>query len=510
MKEKNRLNNIFFLLVYLSFFPSQISLGQERAIRPHNPFTKKVALVIGNANYSWIEALNNPGNDAIAMKQSLEKIGFDVQLRLDGTKDEIVRDLNKFGDRITDKNTIGLFFYAGHGVQIENQNYLIPVDATLEADSLPNFELVSLSILMRELKRADNIANIIILDACRNNPYNQLSSSNSKGLAEMNYPKRNDLLIAYATSPGEVALDGIGPNSEFTRSLHQRIKEPGNKIEDVFKLVMNDVKNTTNDQQRPWITFSLTKDICFVTCPEKGKVISPITNPKYKPEQKPTPEPKVETHYIPTFSSPGTTFKIDESSFRLFVEYAMPGLMITKESITMRNRLGVPERDRESYNGSGMGLSLFYFLNYDFSVIYQSVSADLHQVSFTTDAGKSSEQQGTGTIDFRSISLAYNWGGERDSWIGKWWVIYLGFGFGYCAANFEAENGANYTVTTIGGHSIFGFDYRTEDDWLFGSSFRWAMNGSPSGTRVQELEDQGYDVRVSSSLTALSIGYQFY
>jgi len=130
-------------------------------------------------------------------------------------------------------------------------------------------------------------------------------------------------------------------------------------------------------------------------------------------------------------------------------------------------------------------------------------------VSFITDAWKSDDQHGNGTIDFRSISLN-NWRGEPDSMIGKWWVIYLGFGFGYCATNFEADSGKKYIVSSMGAHSIFGFDYRTEKDWLFGSSFRWAMGGSPSGTQVQELEDQGYDVRVSSSLTALSVGYQFY
>ena len=131
-------------------------------------------------------------------------------------------------------------------------------------------------------------------------------------------------------------------------------------------------------------------------------------------------------------------------------------------------------------------------------------------MSFTTETWKSDDKHGRETIDFRSISLAYNWGGERDSWIGKWWAIYLGFGFVYCATNFEADSGKKYIVSSMGAHSIFGFDYRTEKDWLFGSSFRWAMGGSPSGTRVQELEDQGYDVRVSSSLTALSVGYQFY
>ena len=130
-------------------------------------------------------------------------------------------------------------------------------------------------------------------------------------------------------------------------------------------------------------------------------------------------------------------------------------------------------------------------------------------MSFITDAWKSDDQHGNGTIDFRSISLN-NWRGEPDSMIGKWWVIYLGFGFGYCATNFEADSGKKYIVSSMGAHSIFGFDYRTEKDWLFGSSFRWAMGGSPSGTQVQELEDQGYDVRVSSSLTALSVGYQFY
>ena len=109
--------------------------------------------------------------------------------------------------------------------------------------------------------------------------------------------------------------------------------------------------------------------------------------------------------------------------------------------------------------------------------------------------------------------MAYNWGGVRDSWIGEWWIWYLGLGYGYTSVNLEAWTGQNYTnssVTHLSGQGIIGFDYRTESDWVIGFSIVSSSDGSPSGNRVQQLEEQGYNVSVSSSPTALSFGYQFY
>ena len=478
----------FVLSCLILYCPSVWSFG-ERALKPYSPEIKKVALVVGNSNYGIIESLDNPINDALAMRNSLASIGFDVHVRLDGTREEIVRDLDRFGDRISSKNTIGLFFYAGHGVQIKGQNFLVPVDATLEAESLPNREFVPLSILLRQLGKADNYANIVILDACRNNPYTQAGKI-SKGLAEMNYSTGSDLLVAYATGPGEVAFDGDGSNSDFTRSLQLRIKEPESKIEDVFKQVVNDVKLSTKNKQQPWITFSLTKDLCLVSCP--------IEN---------------ESGTISISTSSSGSLSEDETRFRFFVDYARSELVLKKESPTERDRYGRRETYKESYRGTGGGIFIQYFLNSDFSIIYKDMSTDLEPVSFTSYTGGTRELKGEGTIDFRSFTMAYNWGGVRDSWIGEWWIWYLGLGYGYTSVNLEAWTGQNYTnssVTHLSGQGILGFDYRTESDWVIGFSIVSSSDGSPSGNRVQQLEEQGYSVSVSSSLTALSLGYQFY
>jgi len=126
-----RLLKFPFVLSCLILYCPSVWSFDERALKPYTPEIKKVALVVGNSNYGFIESLDNPINDALAMRNSLASIGFDVHVRLDGTREEIVRDLDRFGDRISSKNTIGLFFYAGHGVQIKGQNFLVPVDATL-------------------------------------------------------------------------------------------------------------------------------------------------------------------------------------------------------------------------------------------------------------------------------------------------------------------------------------------------------------------------------------------
>lgn len=509
------LNGVIFLIV-LSVLNVPVCLPKERALRPQSINSTKIALVIGNSNYGILDSLQNPLNDALAMKRSLEGIGFFVQLRLDGTRDEIISDIKRFGDRISGKGKLGFFFYAGHGVQISGENFIVPVEATIDADSRPDLELVSLSTLLREMARAKNLANIVVLDACRDNPYRKLDEKNPIGLAEFKHPSGKELLLAYATGPGQLASDGIGPNSVFTGSLQRRLRIPGIKIEDVFKGVVKDVMTQTNNQQQPWITFSLTRDICLVSCPDESS--QPILPPTQTPLPPSPKTPKVIPPALPPNESPKSKLPSQHipgvqssngNRFRLFLGYGMASLIISKESPTRKTRFGTPEKDTESYSSGGIGFSLQYFLDYDFSLIYHGLSAELHGISLNTDSGKSTEIDGNGSIEFRSILISYNWGGERNSWIGEWWVIYLGFGYGHCSADLEAYSGERYDVSITGGQTIFGFDYRSDGDWVIGSSLIWNQDGSPNGNRVRELEDRGYRTRAVANLATLSVGYQF-
>ena len=504
------IRSIFILIIFSNLL--EITHAGDRAVKLLKSSDRKIALVIGNARYNFMEHLENPGNDAMAMKYSLESIGFEVELRLDGTREQILQDFVRFGEKISRKGFVGLFFYAGHGIQIEDLNYLVPVDATLEADSAPDHELVPLSMLMDQLKISKNGANIIIIDACRNNPYIELGKYRRKGLSESGYPRGKELLIAHATGPGEVAYDGSGANSFFTESLRRRITEPGRKIEDVFKLVVSDVKRDTKDQQQPWVTFSLTSDVCLVSCP--GEVSDPPTPPIEKKTPATLPRVKVPPKISPPVAPIKPKFPtepqvIQESRFRIFLDYGMPSLTLIKSSPTEKDRYGRPEKDRETYGGSGGGLSVQYFFNNDFSTILKVFSADLDKVTLTSESGRSEEISGKGRMDFQSLSIAYNWGGERDSWLGEWWTIYLGLGFSSAVAELRSEFGQKFTVSTMSNSSIIGFDYRTTGDLVFGSAFVTAMNNNPSGTRVDRLEDQGYEVTAFSTLSTVSIGYQF-
>ena len=227
----------------------------------------RIALVIGNSNYSTVTALDNPSSDATLMAQTLEKLGFKVTTLIDAGQADMMMGIAAFGRSLREagSDATGLFYYAGHGVQSFGNNYLLPVDIQLQ--DAADLDLVALEAqsVLRQMFSARNKTNIVILDACRNNPFSKIPEFNESGLAELKAP--TGTFLAYATEPGSVAMDGLDGNSPFTEALARHITQPGVPIEQVFKQVRIDVLRETGNRQTPWDTSSLTTNFQFI--PEK-------------------------------------------------------------------------------------------------------------------------------------------------------------------------------------------------------------------------------------------------
>ena len=233
--------------------------------------TQRVALVIGNSAYQDAP-LANPVNDARAIVKALQESGFSVIVRENVDQRGMLGALREFGDRLRAGGT-GLFYYAGHGMQIKGRNYLIPVGATITREDEVAYSAVDAQAVLDKMEAADNVANIMILDACRNNPFSRSTRSGLSGLAQMDAPVGT--LVAYATSPGAVASDGSGANGLYTQHLLTAIRQPGNKVEDVFKQVRANVRRDSNGKQVPWESTSLEGDFYFKRAPVALVLVAP-------------------------------------------------------------------------------------------------------------------------------------------------------------------------------------------------------------------------------------------
>jgi uncharacterized caspase-like protein len=226
---------------------------------------KRLALVIGNSNYLYGNFLPNPVNDANAVAQALEDVGFTVLKYLNTDQKTMNRAMDDFGGKL--KNyTVGLFYYAGHGLQVKGNNYLIPVDAALKIEQDVLYDCVDAGRLLGKMEDAGVKTNIVFLDACRDNPFERSwrgrsTATEGNGLAFMNAPSGS--IIAYATSPGKTASDGTGKNGLYTEAILKYIKVPGLKIEDFFKNVRTMVEINSNKMQTPWESTSLKGDFYF-------------------------------------------------------------------------------------------------------------------------------------------------------------------------------------------------------------------------------------------------------
>ncbi len=222
----------------------------------------RVALVIGNASYPS-NRLKNPRNDAGLMARSLAATGFEVMTVMDGTADELRSAISDFGSKLQTPGAVALFYYAGHGVQVDGDNYLIPLGANIASTEDVTEYGVPLQSVMRTMARSNTRLNIVVLDACRDNPFSAAGwTASVYGLASVVAP--TGTIIAYATGPGQLADDGIGANSPYTAALASEMMSVGASLEDVFRATRRHVLERTGNRQTPWEHSSLVSQFYFM------------------------------------------------------------------------------------------------------------------------------------------------------------------------------------------------------------------------------------------------------
>ncbi|MDD5392233.1 MAG: SUMF1/EgtB/PvdO family nonheme iron enzyme [Thiothrix sp.] len=238
---------------------------------------KRVALVIGNQAYAD-SPLRNPVNDADKMAEALRGLGFEVMKATNLDQKGIKAAIRRFGERL-DSNSVGLFYFSGHGTQVGGKNYLIPIGAEIQYEDEVADAAVDADLVLAKMESARNGLNILILDACRNNPFSRSFRSSTKGLARMDAP--TGTVIIYATSPGDVAADGTGDNGLFTSHLLQHIKTPGIDIGETLRLTRLGVLQQSEREgkkQVPWESSSLLARFCFAGCGQPAQA-SPVSLP---------------------------------------------------------------------------------------------------------------------------------------------------------------------------------------------------------------------------------------
>ena len=257
----------FILLIFVLIYPSSLIAANEQ----------RIALVIGNGAYRSVP-LKNPVNDARDISAALQKLGFHVIYEENATRRKMDEAVRTFYQKLR-RGGVGLFYYAGHGMQVKGRNYLIPIDARIETESDVEHESIDVARVLGKMEDAGNPVNIVILDACRDNPFARSFRSSRAGLARMDAPTGS--IVAYATAPESVAADGKDQNGVYTKHLLKAVMMPGLTIEQVFKTVRNNVITETESKQIPWESTSLRGDFYFAP-PRKEDTCSVECSPNSK------------------------------------------------------------------------------------------------------------------------------------------------------------------------------------------------------------------------------------
>lgn len=248
------------LACWLLGFVIILGSGTATAQGGSNAGERRVALVVGNSAYKS-SPLKNPGNDAIAIAASLRKLGFEVIEKQNLTREGFSLAAREFGDRLRGA-TVGLFYFAGHGLQVRGRNFLVPVDADIAREDEVPYRSLDVNEVLDKMDGARTPINLVLLDACRNNPFARSFKLSQIGLAQMDAPAGT--LIAFATSPGSVAQDGEGSNGLYTSALLKHMGTESLPIEQMLKRVRVDVARSSNNGQIPWESSSLNRDFTFL------------------------------------------------------------------------------------------------------------------------------------------------------------------------------------------------------------------------------------------------------
>ena len=250
---------ISLVVAVLLSFAGQAFAQRTLSVVQAQPSEQRVALVIGNSTYKDAP-LRNPVNDAADIAAELKGMGFAVTLRTNAGARDMRSAIREFSQSLK-KGGVGLFYFAGHGVQAKGRNFLIPVNAEIREEFELEDEAVDANRVLSAMEDAGNRVNIVILDACRNNPFARSWRSAASGLAQMSAPAGS--FVAFATAPGSVAADGSGRNGVFTENLLRSLREPDTDIDRVFTRVTAGVARTTANKQVPWKSSSLTGEFRF-------------------------------------------------------------------------------------------------------------------------------------------------------------------------------------------------------------------------------------------------------
>lgn len=255
------IQRFFLILAMVSQVAFAIeTISEKTGHSPKSEVEPRIALVIGNASYPTSPLINTK-NDAKAISEALKKLGFEVSTLTDQRRSETLRAVRSFSEKLKANNAIGLFYFAGHGMQFRGKNFVIPVDAYIRSQDEVDEQGVDVQFIVDRMGSAGSSSLILILDACRNNPFLQPGARDVSGLAAIDGPPGT--LIAFSAAPGKTALDGDGENSPYTKRLVEVLSTPGIPIEEVFKRVRVGVLSDTDKQQVPWENTALTRDFYF-------------------------------------------------------------------------------------------------------------------------------------------------------------------------------------------------------------------------------------------------------
>jgi hypothetical protein len=280
---------VLFAVVFASLLEAGIALAQRNlAVKPAADSEQRVALVIGNSAYKE-GPLSNPVNDATDIAKALGEVGFKVILKRNANTREMRQAIREFGSELK-RAQVGLFYFAGHGVQVKGANYLMPVGADIQNEADAEDLAVDANYALRTMEDAQVRVSIVILDACRNNPFVRSFRSTARGLATMNAATGS--IVAFSTAPGSVAADGAGRNGIYTKHLLASMREGDPDILKVFQRTRAAVVKETGGRQTPWESTSLVGDFYFRTSASLGQQYSgeragESTNPTNPQTQRP-------------------------------------------------------------------------------------------------------------------------------------------------------------------------------------------------------------------------------
>ena len=328
-----QIRKFFTILVCIAL---SVSAGISRA--------ERLALIIGNNAYED-SPLTNPVNDANDMAAALEGLGFSVNTKTNITQQEMEDAIRDFAGSLSASDT-ALFYFSGHGAQVDGINYLVPVGTRIVTEQDIKYKSVAAELVLDYLEQAGSKLNIVILDACRDNPFKGFRSTRG-GLAMMTSP--TGTLIGYATAPGTVAYDGSGENSPYTKHLLQAMSTPGLRIEDVFKQARIGVMVETGNKQVPWESSSLIGDFYFTQ--QDARETAP-----------PAPEETPEADVRP---SEARILDGSDSSIPITPGEGIGDLRLDMSADDVRRLLGEPEHITDLYqNGDTL-----YFEYYSYGIM---------------------------------------------------------------------------------------------------------------------------------------------